>query len=351
MASLATRRLIDSAATLEPADRALLNLWINRGFDTDRLAALSRMPATALDGRRDRIVEQLSGELGLPADDVRAALEELAETARQATAAQLDDAADDDAAAAPVNGTAAPAVAGLLLGPAAAARAVPAPAPAAATEPATQPAPTGGGRRRLMGWLAAGLAAVIVLGVLVAVLASGGSSRHRVPIAAPPATVIASASASPTSPAPTPTPPTRTAGGPVTPTALGGLPGGLAHAGGSTQLVGPTRHRRLRLRVRVRGLPAPHDGHYEVWLFNSVLDSAPLGRIRDGRRAATFRLPANARRYRWIDISFQPTGVVNHSGESELRSTNPARTPKAHRHRRRQLRRAASGSRNDKTSK
>ena len=45
MQSLATRRLIDAAATLEAADRALLNLWVNRGFDSDRLAALSRLEA------------------------------------------------------------------------------------------------------------------------------------------------------------------------------------------------------------------------------------------------------------------------------------------------------------------
>ncbi|HEY5431104.1 MAG TPA: hypothetical protein VIK04_18455, partial [Solirubrobacteraceae bacterium] len=157
----------------------------------------------------------------------------------------------------------------------------------------------------------------------------------------------------PTSPAPTPAPPTRSAAGPAT-AALAGLPGGLTHARGSIQLVGPSKH--LRLRLRVTGVPAPHRGHDEVWLYNSVLDSRALGRLRAGVHRVAYRLPAHAGRFRWIDVSFQPLGVVNHSGESELRAANPAYTATGRRHGRatrrpRQLRRAASGSRNAKTSK
>lgn len=156
----------------------------------------------------------------------------------------------------------------------------------------------------------------------------------------------------PTSPNPAPAPPTRTAGGPVT--ILGGLPGGLAHAQGSVRLVGPTRH--LRLSLTVSGLPIPQDGHYEVWLYNSVVNSQPLGRLRAARHHGSYPLPPHAGRYRWIDISFQPLGAVYHSGESELRATNPAHTTTKRLHRRaarrpHQLRRAASGSKKAKTSK
>ena len=41
MSGLATRRLIDAAARLDPADRALLNLWVNRGLDNERLTGLT----------------------------------------------------------------------------------------------------------------------------------------------------------------------------------------------------------------------------------------------------------------------------------------------------------------------
>ena len=103
-------------------------------------------------------------------------------------------------------------------------------------------------------------------------------------------------------------------------------------------------------------MPVARDGHYEVWLYNSVLDSRPLGRLATGGHRASYRLPADASRYRWIDISFQPLGVVNHSGASELQATNPTHTARARLHKRAartppQLRRAASGSRKAKTSK
>ncbi len=365
MPSLATRRLIDAAATLEAADRALLNLWVSRGFDNARLAALSRMPKDTLDARRARIVEQLSEELGLPPDHVNEALEELAASARDTITAGLNGAAaTEETGTEAVNGAARPGMAGLLLGPAAAragalspppappAPLTPPPAPVDPPTPAAAPAASRRGLGRPVLWLIVGLV-VLAIGVLVAALAAGGGpARHRaIAAVSTPSTVPP---ANPTSPAPTPAPPTRTAGGPVTTAGLGGLPGGLAHARGVVQLVGPMKH--LKLRVRVRGLPAPIRGHYEVWLFNSVLDSRALGRLRAGVHRATYRLPAGARRYRWIDVSFQPLGVVNHSGESELRAVNPAHAPKARLRRRaarrpRQLRRATSGSRNAKTSK
>ena len=82
----------------------------------------------------------------------------------------------------------------------------------------------------------------------------------------------------------------------------------------------------LKLNLTVKGLPAARAGHYEVWLYNSVIDSQPIGRLRNGHRRLTARLPANVRHYRWIDLSFQPVGEINHSGESELRASNPAHT-------------------------
>jgi hypothetical protein len=365
MSSLATRRLINAAATLDAADRALLNLWVNRGFDTNRLAALSGMSPDTLGTRRERIVERLSEELGLPPDHVRVALEDLAASAREAVAAEPNgaSAAGREPAHAP-NGSMVPAVAGLLLGPGATARTPPVataglllgpgaaraadaavesspPDPAAIEPPAPEPAVVapppaapGGRRDRRRVWLTLGLLAVVCLGVVIAALASGGTpaAHGTTRVASAPTTVASTPPVTAAAgPSPTPAPPTRTAGGPVTP--LVGLPGGLAHAHGTIQLTGPMKNLGLRLRLSVSGLPTPHGGHYEVWLFNSVLDSESLGRLRAGAGRVTYPMPANARRYGWIDISWQPGGAVNHSGESELRATNPARTTTARRRR------------------
>src|ERR1700733_5055444 len=80
MPSLATRRLIDATASLPPVDRALLNLWVNRGLDDQSLAAMTGMTSEAVEMRRARIVESLSAQLGLPHAQIQAALAEIAAT-------------------------------------------------------------------------------------------------------------------------------------------------------------------------------------------------------------------------------------------------------------------------------
>src|SRR5664280_518641 len=60
MSRLATRRLIDAAASLEAADRALLNIWMSRGLDDADLARMTGMTEATIAGRRERIVAQLS---------------------------------------------------------------------------------------------------------------------------------------------------------------------------------------------------------------------------------------------------------------------------------------------------
>lgn len=312
MSGLATRRLIDAAATLDPADRALLNLWVNRGLDDERLAGLTGLSIQALQRRRGRIVAGLSAELGLPESHVRAALEQIS---------------PDDVAlvASGANGHVAPVVPVAPVAQATRDESPPAPAapvsPEASDAPVAEPAP----RRRRRVWLGLAGLAVIVAAVLVIVASRGSSSPTSTP--RPRARTRPTNTATTTTP--TPAPPVASphpSGGPV-PAPLAGLPGGLAHTSGSVELSGPRRH--LMLNLRVRGLPAAHAGHYEVWLYNSVLDSRPLGRLRTGHATLTTRLPGNTRRFRWIDISFQPAGVLNHSGESELRASNPAHTTKA----------------------
>lgn len=334
MSSLATHRLIDAAAQLDAADRALLNLWVNRGLDDERLTTLTGMSIDALQARREKIVTQLSAALGLPDVDVRAALEGISpeEEALTATAPNgvTDAALSLNGAAAVVEAEAPPAEAEA---PTSEAEAPPAEADAPPAEAETPPAASDGslpppddpgeapGRRR---WLWVGIAAaVLIVAVVIALVAGGGSSPTAPHRAASTASASTTATQTPTVATPAPAHPT---GGPV-PVPFAGLPGGLMYASGSVKLSGPVKH--LKLNLTVRGLPAAHHGHDEVWLYNSVLDSQPLGRLRNGHHRLAARLPANARHYRWIDISFQPVGVVNHSGESELRASNPAHTSMA----------------------
>jgi hypothetical protein len=287
MASLATRRLIDAAAKLDPADRALLNLWVNRGLDDERLTELTGMSIDALHVRREKIVAQLAAELGLPDEDVREALEQISP--------------DDEALSPPApNGVA---------------DAAPSPNGAVAVPEVRAP------RSRRWPWLGL-LALVVIVAVVIAIIAGGGrSSPAPRPAARTPSTAT---TATPTPTVPGPVHPTT--GNPVPPP-LTALPGGLTRASGSVKLSGKVKH--LKLSLTVRELPAAHAGHYEVWLYNTVIDSRPLGRLRNGHHRLTVHLPANVRHYRWIDISFQPVGAVNHSGESELRASNPAHTTMA----------------------
>jgi hypothetical protein len=305
MPSIATRRLIDAAATLDPADRAFLSLWVNRGLDDDRLQTLTGVSAETLDRRRDRIVAQLSEHLGLPEEDVRAALNEI-------TADDLDVVANGQHVAEPE-------------APATVTATAPSSPPPTADD--TEPARSRSGSRRGM-WLAL-LGAIVVIAIVVVVLASAGSSHtKRSADSASRSTSATTAATTPSTTTPTQTssapPPANK--GPV-PEPLGGLPGGLTRASGSVRLLGKPPH--LKLELTVRGLPRPLNGHDEVWLYNSVLDSQPLARVRAGVHTLTVRLPRDAHRFRWIDISFQPHGTVDHSGESLLRATNPAHASRA----------------------
>jgi hypothetical protein len=292
---------------LAPADRALVELWAGRGLDDDRLAALTAVAPEAVRTRRERILRELAAATDLPEAEIAAGLQATLAAPAPDSEPRVDpgDAAVEPAPASPM--------------------------------PAAPPQPRG---RR--GWWAA----LIALGgaavaVLLVVLLSGGSGSS--PANGAVAADRGSTPASATTPSPRTTstagadpPPTTTATTTATVTAptvriprpptlgaFAGLPGGLRHGSGRAVLLG--QGRELRLRLRVSGLPRARPGdHYEAWLYTTVLSSQALGRVRPGR-TSTFRLPADAARFRFIDISLQRRGEVNHSGESRLRTANPVR--------------------------
>ncbi|MEO8968903.1 MAG: hypothetical protein ABI427_15310 [Solirubrobacteraceae bacterium] len=139
--------------------------------------------------------------------------------------------------------------------------------------------------------------------------ASGDGSGH------PTQSAASAASASTPASATTPTAPAVSHG------TLGPLAGGIPGASGSVVLAAGPAGTQL-LRVRVTGLPAAGSDHYEVWLYNSIIDSVPLGRLGPGG-TGSFTLPAVVTRFASIDISRQPRGTTEPSGASVLRAANP----------------------------
>lgn len=89
MSSVAATQLIDAAATLGPADRALLNLWVHRGLDDGALAGLSHLSVGAIQARRRMMVERLSADLELAPESVGDALQALASTNRESLAPSI----------------------------------------------------------------------------------------------------------------------------------------------------------------------------------------------------------------------------------------------------------------------
>ncbi len=268
MSDFATARMNDAAASLEPADRALLNLWLNRGLDDAAVARMTGMGVETVANRRTRIVEHLSDLLGVAPNDVQRALTERAPAgvspAARVSAATATKLRPAGLAGPPtVNGT--------------------------ATAPVDTGTPSTSRRRRWAAFVLVG--AVVVAAALLITLGSNGPGRHRGPAARPPSAPLTA------------------------------LPGSSGHGTGT--VIVTQKSPSLRLNLSVRNLPPVSHAHYEVWLYDSVVNSEDVGRLRDGVTHLSLRLPSDARRYRWIDISIQPTGQVFHSGESVLRSANP----------------------------
>lgn len=95
-------------------------------------------------------------------------------------------------------------------------------------------------------------------------------------------------------------------------------------ASGTAQLVGSNR-----LRLVVQNLSPTRAGiYYEAWLMSSARVLVPLASFsvdQRGHAQVELQLPASPTRYRYIDVSLQHAGSVEHSGISVLRgATSPA---------------------------
>jgi hypothetical protein len=145
----------------------------------------------------------------------------------------------------------------------------------------------GARRRRVLRVGALGIAAVAIAGSVVALSAGGGRESGS--------------GADPRSPV---VPLTRVA------------PAG--RGAGTVRVAG--RRGSERLELRVSGLPALEEA-YEVWLYRSASEAVPLGRFLGASFRGRLPLPANARRYAFVDVSREPIDDnPRHSGESLLRA-------------------------------
>ncbi len=336
MERVATTRLIEAAATLSAADRALLNMWLHRGLPDDALARMAGLDRGTVTARKLDIVDHLSATLGLPPYEVIAALNAItggrtADLAVPAGAPLRPVPAEPERVPAeppsvpadrgPV-ATAVPAPPPVLLSqrrpprPPAPRAASPVPvmppaAPAPRRRATLPPLPVVRLRRPRTLWLS-GTALLLAIGAAATLLATGSVPRAGHPVASHSGSgLFRTVEIVTRRLTPAPTGLVRN----LTP-----LPGGPVGATADMSLA--TKGDRATLRLRASGLPAAGGGHYEVWLYSTIIDSEALGTLRSGSWVA-FPIPPGARRYRWIDVSLQPPGGSSNSGESVLRAPNP----------------------------
>jgi hypothetical protein len=264
---------------LDPASRALLDLSLRRGMRPEEIGELLGTDPESVIVAREGALEQLASELGMDdvseLDEVRARLAELPAAAWTGQAAP-------EAAAQPET------------------------AAVKATGPGSKPTPRREAqpRRRPRLPLLLALLAIAAI-VLVVVLASSGGDEDT---ASNPSTPSKSKPNKPNKPKPS-TPATPKPGPTVKLTPLSDARG----ASGTAALTQGGK----RLTLKATGL---RPGAYQVWLYDSVIDTTSLTKVSGTKLDLDLKLPRNASHYRYVDVSREPPdGNPNHSGESVLR--------------------------------
>ena len=328
MLAVPADRLPAALADLDPGNRALLDLSLRRGVSDAEIGELLRKEPDEVSRGRDAVLELLADALDLDGHDRR-------ERVRRAVAELPDDAWSGTRSAPP------PAVEPMEPERE---RAIPedfddpepsrtplhddfdepepepepeAPEPQERAEepeePAEKPAPLERDiaprgevflpreqerERRSRSALIFGLLGLLVVLALAATLLFGGSDDDGGGEPTPP-------------PADSGDPEPPPAGGKgVALSAIGDGPGSgrFAPAGGG------------RYVITLKDLPQP-SGAYQAWLYNNVVDAVPLGTFREGSGRLAIRLPANAAKYRFLDISQEPAdNNRNHSGDTVMRA-------------------------------
>jgi hypothetical protein len=290
MLAVPADRLPGALADLDPGNRALLDLSLRRGVSDAEIGELLRKDPTDVARGRDAVLELLCDALDVGGHDRR-------DRVRQAVAALPDDAWRPAAARA---------------------AATPPPEPERAPEPAVPkpPAPPRDldraaaarelddrlyfepeerGSRRTA-WLLV-LGGIAVLGVLLALLLSGGDDDGSNESGSQP---------TPSQNGPGPAPQGDTA-------KLSPIGGGRGEGTVAVTDEGAT--------ITIRDLPNPAPGSYQVWLYNSIVDAKSLGTFPTGSGKLDVELPSDASNYQFLDVSREPDDAnPNHSGASVMRA-------------------------------
>jgi hypothetical protein len=289
MLAVPADRLPGALADLDPGNRALLDLSLRRGVSDAEIGELLRKDPTDVARGRDAVLELLCDALEVGGHDRR-------DRVRQAVTALPDDAWRPAAARA-------------------AATPLP-PEPERAPEPAAPKPPPRDldraaaarelddrlyfepeerGSRRTV-WLLI-LGGIAVLGVLLALLLSGGDDDGSNESGSQPT-------------------PSQNGPGPAPEGDIVNLsPIGRGSGGGTVAVTdeGAT--------ITIRGLPDPAPGSYQVWLYNSIVDAKSLGTFPGGSGKLDVQLPSDASNYQFLDVSREPDDAnPNHSGASVMRA-------------------------------
>ena len=279
-------------AELDSDSRAILDLSLRYGFSDERLATMLQIGLEEVALRREEALFALADQAGVDPGADRPRLEHALRQVPHETwiGRELSDPDTEPDPAAPA--------------------AAPGESPSTARRPS----------RRLIVALF-GLAALIALIVLIVPGRSDQAEDANAPgverITGPPPGGDASASAGAD----------RRADG--TAAAAGGTGSvalkpilGAAPARATVRLLEAGPPARVALSLRT---PSPQPGIYEVWLYDTVIDAAPVARIPHGGGTVRFTLPESASRYRYLDVSEEkPGGFTGHSGRSVERIGIPA---------------------------
>lgn len=289
MLAVPADRLPEALADLDPGNRALLDLSLRRGVSDAEIGELLRKDPGDVARGRDAVLELLCDALEVGGHDRR-------ERVREAVASLPDDAWRPAAARAaktadtpdePEPELAKPATPPRDLDRAAAARELD-------DKLYFEPEQERGSRRTA--WLLI-LAGIAVLGVLLALLLSGGDDD--------------SSNESGSQPAPSQNGPGPAPGGDTA--KLSPIGGGRGEGTVAATDDGAT--------ITIDGLPNPAPGSYEVWLYNSIVDAKSLGTFPEGSGKLDVELPSDASKYRFLDVSREPDDAnPNHSGQSVMRA-------------------------------
>jgi hypothetical protein len=152
-------------------------------------------------------------------------------------------------------------------------------------------------QRSRRGRLVAVLGILAILGVLLALILSGGDDEDSNESGSQP---------SPSQNQPSPAPTGDTA-------KLAPLGGGRGDGTIEVTDEGAT--------ITLRGLADPSPGSYQVWLYDSIVRSKSLGTLPGGKGKIEVQLPPDASKYKYLDVSKEPDDAnPNHSGESVMRA-------------------------------